>query len=49
MTKHKRLFATLTILTGLSVSALTACHTIEGAGKDIESTGEAIEDAADND
>ncbi|GGX74814.1 hypothetical protein GCM10011309_26240 [Litorimonas cladophorae] len=32
----------------ISASALsmTACNTIQGAGQDIESTGEAIEDAA---
>ena len=48
MTKPN-LIAALTVLAGMSVSMLTACHTIEGAGKDIESTGEAIEDAADND
>jgi predicted small secreted protein len=27
--------------------ALAACHTTEGVGKDVQSTGEAIEDAAD--
>ncbi|MEL6111964.1 MAG: entericidin A/B family lipoprotein [Pseudomonadota bacterium] len=26
---------------------LSACETIEGAGRDIENTGDAIEDAAD--
>lgn len=31
----------------LSIGTLAACNTIEGAGKDIESGGEAIEDAAD--
>lgn len=30
-----------------AVSFLAACNTVEGAGKDIEATGEAIEDAAD--
>jgi predicted small secreted protein len=35
----------LTIL--LLSSALGACATIEGAGKDIESAGEAVQDAAD--
>lgn len=27
--------------------SLNACNTVEGAGKDIEATGEAIEDSAD--
>jgi entericidin B len=31
---------------GASMLTLTACHTTEGAGKDIEKTGDAIEDAA---
>jgi predicted small secreted protein len=30
-----------------SVAYMTACNTVEGAGEDIEATGEAIEDAAD--
>ena len=32
---------------GSSALLLTACNTTEGAGKDIEATGEAIQDAAD--
>ncbi|WP_299377936.1 entericidin A/B family lipoprotein [uncultured Kiloniella sp.] len=32
-----------------SIGALSACNTIEGAGKDIEAAGESIEDAADDD
>jgi len=31
----------------LSIGTLAACNTVEGAGKDIESGGEAIEDAGD--
>jgi predicted small secreted protein len=27
--------------------ALAACNTVEGAGEDIQSAGEAVEDAAD--
>ncbi|WP_421781216.1 entericidin A/B family lipoprotein [Kiloniella litopenaei] len=38
-------FATLLF----SIGALSACNTIEGAGKDIEAAGESIEDAADDD
>jgi predicted small secreted protein len=38
------LFSTLLVLT--SAAGLTACSTIEGAGKDIEKAGAAIKDAA---
>ena len=34
-------------LAGFSATALSACNTVEGAGKDIEATGEAIQDSAD--
>lgn len=34
------------VLAGLGLS-LAACNTVEGAGKDIEKAGEAIQDAAD--
>ena len=27
--------------------ALTACNTVEGVGEDVQSAGEAVEDAAD--
>lgn len=40
------LFSGLLILAG--ASSLTACSTIEGAGKDIEKAGTAIKDAARN-
>lgn len=36
---------TAAIIIGLTLAA-SACNTIEGVGKDVESTGEAIEDAA---
>ena len=29
-----------------AVLALAACNTVEGAGKDVKSAGEAVEDAA---
>lgn len=29
--------------------ALSACNTVEGAGKDVEGLGEAVQDAADGD
>lgn len=36
----------LIVLLGLSQ---IACNTVEGVGEDVESAGDAIEDAADND
>ncbi|MDC7682858.1 entericidin A/B family lipoprotein [Asticcacaulis sp. BYS171W] len=30
----------------LAIPALNACNTIEGAGKDVEKTGEVVQDAA---
>lgn len=36
------------LVTTFSAAALSACNTIEGAGEDIESTGEAIQDSADD-
>lgn len=48
MTPHKHFIGALTFLAAMSVVALSACHTVEGAGKDIESTGEAIQEAADH-
>lgn len=39
---------TLQILSvAVMVFALAACNTIQGAGRDVQRTGEAIEDAAD--
>lgn len=34
-------------LLGISVMGLTACNTVEGAGKDVEKAGEEIQEAAD--
>ncbi len=31
----------------LAAVAMSGCNTVEGAGKDVESAGEAIQDAAD--
>jgi predicted small secreted protein len=31
----------------LSAFSLTACNTVEGAGRDVERAGEAVQDAAD--
>jgi len=41
-----RLLLTI-FLAGAGILALAACNTTEGAGKDIESLGESIQDAAD--
>ena len=41
-------FAAILIAATVALGALTACNTIEGAGQDIQSTGGAIEDAADD-
>jgi predicted small secreted protein len=35
------------LVAGLSLLALTACNTIQGVGRDITRSGEAIEDAVD--
>lgn len=32
---------------GFSIAALSACNTVDGAGQDIENTGEAIQDSSD--
>lgn len=32
---------------GLSLLAVTACNTVEGAGKDVSSAGRAVSDAAE--
>ena len=41
----KRLFALL-LLAMFSMSALTACNTMAGAGKDVQKVGEKVEDKA---
>lgn len=33
-------------LLGMSVITLSACNTVEGAGKDVKATGQAVENAA---
>ena len=35
------------LLLGVTVLGLSACNTIDGAGKDIEAAGEEIQEAAD--
>ncbi|HWS79357.1 MAG TPA: entericidin A/B family lipoprotein [Thermomonas sp.] len=41
----KRLFALL-LLAAFSTSALTACNTMAGAGKDVQKAGEKVEEKA---
>jgi len=38
--------ALLMALIGLSALSLSACNTIEGVGKDVKATGQAVENAA---
>jgi entericidin B len=38
--------ALMIALLGLSVLSLAACNTVEGAGKDVKATGQAVENAA---
>ena len=35
------------LLAGAMLSVLAGCNTIEGAGKDVKATGQAVERAAD--
>ena len=39
--------ALVIVVLGLVAFITAACNTVEGAGKDIESAGEGIQDAAD--
>lgn len=42
------MFRNIMLLTmALAGLSLTACNTVEGAGRDIENAGEAVQDAAD--
>lgn len=43
MTRIRLVFVAL-----FALLVLSACHTIEGMGKDIKSAGDAIEDAGNN-
>ena len=43
---NRKLFATAILLSMMSMGMLTACHTVEGVGKDIESAGDSIKDTA---
>lgn len=50
MTDNRRIGLFILLLTcGVASLALTACNTVEGAGKDVENLGEAVQDVADGD
>jgi predicted small secreted protein len=44
---HLRKLVLAFAVASLSAAALTACNTVEGAGEDIESTGDAIQEGVD--
>ncbi len=37
-----------TLIAGVLLAVLAGCNTVEGAGKDVKATGQAVERAADN-
>lgn len=45
--KYQLLKLSLIILSGFVLTSVTACNTVDGAGRDIEHAGEAVQDAAD--
>lgn len=45
MLSHSRLL--MLLLLAVTSLGLSACNTMEGAGRDIESAGESVQDAAD--
>lgn len=47
MTTQLKRIVVLLFVTALLAVVSTGCHTAEGFGKDIESTGEAIQDGTD--
>ena len=48
MSKATPFLRLLSFLSVLAISQLAGCATVEGAGKDIQSAGEAVEDAAED-
>jgi predicted small secreted protein len=46
MTKRNTTIALLALMLAGAASLLSACNTMEGAGKDIKSGGQALEDSA---
>ena len=43
---NRKLFASAILVSMLSMGLLSACHTVEGVGRDIESAGDSIKDTA---
>ncbi|MDG6348534.1 entericidin A/B family lipoprotein [Luteimonas sp. 8-5] len=43
---NRKHFASAILISMLSMGLLSACHTVEGVGKDIESAGDSIKDTA---
>lgn len=48
VTERRRRLIPALVIFGCSALALSACNTVEGAGEDIEDTGEAIQDSAED-
>lgn len=46
-TRPGRLAGAAAVAIALAAIALAGCNTVEGAGKDVQKVGEAVEDAAD--
>jgi len=44
--KESQMKALLIAIVGFAVLSLSACNTVEGAGKDVKATGQAVENAA---
>lgn len=44
--RRRRRVAICWLVAGLGSAVLPACNTMEGAGKDVEKAGEAVQDAA---
>lgn len=45
--RHLLRWSLLAVVFGSMLTVMTACNTMEGAGRDVENAGDAIEDAAD--
>ena len=43
---NRKHFASAILVSMLSMGLLSACHTVEGVGRDIESAGDSIKDTA---
>lgn len=47
MNWQKRIRAICVVVLAATGLTLTSCNTVDGAGQDLEATGDAIQDAAD--